>query len=238
MEKESLLIAYKNKDWKAGFRFLETELKKDPDNAILNRQLGEAFDGILLDDDNYLKYTKKAYELDSTNIDNGEQYYDALLGSENFKEALKLIENNNFKSLFSKSEELDLLFRYYYQKKKYNNVQEVLKDRQMAYWTGNKLKYNARMGNKKYIDSMFAVINMKKSPVTSALVYAILKEKDSMYYYLENINVLGGQRQPYRSLRYGFRLINSWKEFDPYRKEERFKAILRKYYLPITHRNE
>ncbi len=75
--------------------------------------MGEAYDGIYLDNNNYLKYTKKAYKLDSTNIDNGEQYFYALLGSENFKEAKKLIESENFKLIYSKRQKLVFLLFYY-----------------------------------------------------------------------------------------------------------------------------
>jgi len=48
-----------------------------------------------------------------------------------------------------------------------------------------------------------------------------------MYYYLNKRNHIIGIRGP-----------NSQREFDPYRKEERYKAFLRKNYLPITHWNE
>ena len=37
---------------------------------------------------------------------------------------------------------------------------------------------------------------------------------------------------------WGIRYPNSRREFDPYRKEERYKELLRKNYLPITHWNE
>ena len=35
-----------------------------------------------------------------------------------------------------------------------------------------------------------------------------------------------------------FRFVNSRREFDPYRKEERYKDFLKRNYLPITHWNE
>jgi len=31
---------------------------------------------------------------------------------------------------------------------------------------------------------------------------------------------------------------NGWMEFDPWRKEERFKTFLKKNYLPLTHWNK
>jgi hypothetical protein len=44
-----------------------------------------------------------------------------------------------------------------------------------------------------------------------------------MYYYLENIG----------NPRWIIVTINE-REFDPYRNEDRFKAFLRKYYLPVA----
>jgi len=48
-----------------------------------------------------------------------------------------------------------------------------------------------------------------------------------MYHYLEKMDGDDIIKGP-----------NSRFEFDPYRKEERYKALLRKNYLPITHWNE
>ena len=235
-EKESILIAYKNKDWTAAIRFFEAELKKDPNNAILNRKLGEAYDGILLDDNNYLKYTNKAYELDSTNLVNGEQYFYALLRSENFKEALKLIENKNFKSLFSKSSELKFLYYYYLEEENYKKAQEVLKNSLMSNKLWFKLSINASLGNKKFVDSLIGKIGFGR--INKAILYAYLSEKDSMYHYLSISNAVQEQRMPDGRRGHSIRQINNFKAFDPYRKEERYKAHLKKHYLPITHWNE
>ena len=60
-----------------------------------------------------------------------------------------------------------------------------------------------------------------------ALIFAILNERDSMYYYLDkekNIILIN--------------LFNSRKEVDPYRKEEKYKEYLKNNYLPVTHWNE
>ena len=60
-----------------------------------------------------------------------------------------------------------------------------------------------------------------------ARVFAILEERDSMYYYINKEKDI-----------YKIRYFNSYFEVDPYRKEERFKALLKKNYLPLTHWNE
>ncbi len=59
-----------------------------------------------------------------------------------------------------------------------------------------------------------------------ALGLLFLEERDSLYYYLKNDDNVNSNT------------VNSRREFDPYLKEERYKALLRKHYLPITHWNE
>jgi len=236
LEKESVLIAYKNKDWTAAVRFFEDTLKKDPNNAILNRKLGEAYDGILLDNNNYIKYTKKAYELDSTNWVNGWEYQSALLVGKKFAAYKKLIQSQNFKSVYSKSEGLNYLFNYYYFQEDYKKAQDLLKDTLMYGIDYNKAAISAQFGD---INAVVSFLNRHKYfPEFKVPFYAILDEKDTMYFYLEKIKGYRHQRHPANSERYGLRSINSWKEFDPYRKEERYKALLRKHYLPITKWNK
>jgi len=237
LEKKSILIAYKNKDWTAAIRFYEKEIEKNPNNAILNRKLGEAYDGILIDEINYLKYTKKAYELDSTNLDNGVEYHNALLRNNDFSEAKKLMQGENFKTLFDPKENLNILFYYYYYQENYKKAQEVFKKGSLINDNFQKALIFAQLGDRESIDSL--IVNNLIGKYSKAYSYAILKEKDSMYYYLERISLFDASRTPVRSYRWwGFRNVNSWKEFDPYRKEERYKVILKKNYLPITHWNE
>ena len=237
LEKQSILIAYKNKDWTAAIRFFEAEIEKNPNNAILNRKLGEAYDGILIDNINYLKYTKKAYELDSTNLDNGVEYHNALLRNNDFIEAKKLIQGENFKTLFDPKEKLNILFYYYYYQENYKKAQEIFKKGSLLNDNYYKAIIFAQLGDRESLDSL--IDKNLSGTYSKAFSYAILEEKDSMYYYLERIEALDRSRYPTRSYRwFGLRTVNSWREFDPYRKEERFKAILRKNYLPITHWNE
>ena len=63
--------------------------------------------------------------------------------------------------------------------------------------------------------------------VKKTIVFAILKEKDSMYYYMDK------EKEASNILE-----INGAIEVDPYRKEERYKTFLKKNYLPLTQWNE
>jgi len=58
-----------------------------------------------------------------------------------------------------------------------------------------------------------------------ALVHAILKERDSMYYYLDKL------KYAYNT---NIAVPNSMNEFDPYRNEERFKSLLKEFYMPTS----
>ncbi|MCK5402263.1 MAG: helix-turn-helix domain-containing protein [Flavobacteriaceae bacterium] len=221
---ESLIKAYKNKDWKEAIRFFEMEIEKDPNNSYLYNQLGHAYDEILNDNINFLKYAKIAYELDSTNSSNVSLYHSALVESKNFATAKKLMQSQNFKSLHNEKQQLNYLWYYYYHQENYEKAQEVLKDSLMEDNIFYKVITYAQLGDREKVDDIFKDILNINSKV---FVYAILKERDSMYHYL------GKLIEPGRIRRH-----KSRREFDPYRKEERFKAFLKKNYLPITHWNE
>jgi len=225
--KKCLLKVFKNKDWTEFVRILEEEIIKDPNNAFLNRYLGEAYDEILNDDSNCLKYAKKAYKLDSANSKNTSVYYLSLLENKKFSEAKRLLQSKNFKSLLNDQNQIIYTWYYYYHQENYDKAKEILQDSLIEthyYYKG--LTY-AQLGNRKKVDSFFSMERAWFPNSYKAFVYAALNEKDSMYYYLEKMDNL-----------YRIRAPNGRREFDPYRKEERFKAFLRKNYFPLTHWNE
>ena len=72
-------------------------------------------------------------------------------------------------------------------------------------------------------DSIYDIFNNKQIYNSEkVIVYAILNEKDSMYHYLNSINSKDR-----------IMLLNGDNSINPYRHESKFKAILRKNYLPI-----
>jgi TolB-like protein/AraC-like DNA-binding protein/Tfp pilus assembly protein PilF len=229
--RQSQIEAYKNKDWTEAIWFFENEIEKDPNNSFLYKQLGHAYDEILNDDSNFIKYSKKAYKLDSASSTNARVYFNALTEGNKFKDAKILLQSQNFKSVRSEIQQLGHLWSYYYFQENYYKsqevLQEVLKDSlQVNYFYYYKAFTYAQLGDRKTIDSLFNMDDGWTSS-TKAFIYAILEERDSMYYYMEKMHNADGIRGP-----------NSRREFDPYRKEERFKALLKKNYLPLTHWNE
>ena len=225
--REYLIIAYKNKDCSKVIPFLEAKIEKDTNNPILYNMLANAYDAVLNDDSNAIKYAKKAYEIDSTNY--AEAYLVQLVEGKKFKEAKILLQSKNFKSVVSEPQQLWGLWYYYYHQENYKKALEVAKDSLIAIKYITRVITYAQLGDRKKVD----ILNKKilsfryNSTTTRAFVYAILKDRDSMYYYLENGNHDFKMNFP-----------NSRREFDPYRKEERFKELLKKNYLPLTHWNE
>ena len=59
-----------------------------------------------------------------------------------------------------------------------------------------------------------------------AFVFAVLKNRDSMYFYMDKAVMEEKIR------------INSRSEVDPYRKEQRYIEFLEKNYMPVTHWNK
>jgi len=237
LSRKSLLKAYINKDWKEAIRFYEAEIEKDPNNSFLYNQLGHLYDEILNDDINFIKYSKKAYELDSTNSSNTVTYFNALVEGEKFAEANSLMESNNFKSVLKKKQQLSSLWYFYYHQENYKKAQDVLKDSLMADDILSKSITYAQLKDRKSVDSLLR-FSFSRIHTYKIFIYAILKEKDSMYYYLELASHRCGSNYRIMPRGNGISGPNNRREFDPYRKEERFKEFLKKNYLPITHWNE
>ena len=88
----------------------------------------------------------------------------------------------------------------------------------------DKICISAQLGK---VDKVYKLlIDYNEKDVSGkAFIFAILQEKDSMYHYLKKEDI-------------DYWWVNGRFEFDPYRKEERYKAFLKKNYLPITHWNE
>ena len=229
IEKECI----EKRDWAIAITLYHKEIDLDSTNSTLYRRLAISYKNILFDNKNYLKYAKKAYEVGELYAQNNDQnrysfnadeYFFALLKNKKFKEADNLLHDEYFKSLNGGSS----LFYYnnyinYYQGN-YSKAQAFIDS--FAYNKTYELTINYAQQNKvKKVDSILnkGLLNAYEK----AIVFAILKEKDSMYLTIEkekNINIILE--------------FNGSIEVDPYRKDERFKALLKKNYLPITHWNE
>lgn len=219
------LEALNKKDWTVAIKGFHNAIEKDSTNSFLFYELGHAYNDILNEDINYAKYCKLAYEMDSTVWVNANSYYYSLVWSKKFNEANELSQNENFKSFFNERQKLKQLFYYHYRNENFKKTQKILLDSLMSKSFLERAINFAQLGDKENLNKILkkdVLINVDK-----AFIFAILNEKDSMYFYME------GEKDIFH-----IKHINSRFEFDPYRKEERYKAFLKKNYLPITHWNE
>jgi TolB-like protein/AraC-like DNA-binding protein/predicted Zn-dependent protease len=217
------LIGAKNKSYTTLLAESKSRIEAHPDKALYYLMLADEYEGIWKDDEKSLENIKKAYDLDSKYMIG---YINLLIKTERYEEASVLMKSDQFKSNFEKKIRLNILWWYYYRQKKYTKALDVLKDSLYANEYSKHAYTFAQMGNRKKVDSMNkrypwgrGVLYWHKN---KAIIHAALKDRDSMYFYLER--VYGPQRIQNISCRI---------EFDPYRHEDRFKAFLRKNYLPV-----
>ena len=138
------------------------------------------------------------------------------------------MQSENYRSIVSERSQLNQLWHFYYHKEEYQKAHEVLKDSLFTNQYLEKTITYAQLGDRKKVDSMnkrhpWGTGNWNDFSPTKARIHAILENRDSMYYYLENI--VGVQ---------SIILAINEREFDPYRNEDRFKAFLKKWYLPVS----
>jgi TolB-like protein len=221
------------KDWAESINLYQLQIELDTVNSHLYRKLAEAYNGILNDDINYIKYAKKAYELGELyeqNVssyffsDNAYTYYLSLLKTERFKEANNLLQNDYFSSLFLEQSRLSLVIDYHYYTGDYNKVQTT----HDTYVYSEDFELSILYAQQNDIKKVTSILNKNAlKSYEKAIVFAILKERDSMYYYME-------KEKDIENVLY----FNGSIELDPYRKEDRYKTFLKKNYLPLTQWNE
>lgn len=228
------IISLEKKNWIEAIKYLHEELQKDPKNALIYRWLGLEYDWILNDNDKYLEYTKKAYELKPTSWANISVYIIALIEGKKFNEAEILMNTNNYMNHFDDVRKLIDLISFSYEKEDYDHALELFKNPLLndidksgyTKWILQiKLTILAQKGDIKGIQEILDT--NKIDNYTKTVMFAILKERDSMYYYLE-------KELKIEEIKW----FNGYNEANPYRKEERYKAFLKKNYLPLTHWNE
>jgi len=209
------------KDQTIAFNIYKEAISKYPeDEAFFTQELAGAYDGILNDQEAYLKYAKQAYEMDSTLNSTISAYHEALLESGLFNAVIELQNSENYKKNTTKLQRLNDLHDYYYFKKDKQNQLRILKDSLMVNNMGYKAYTYAQIGDAQNLKTVFDKLNA----TNKAVIFAILKQRDSMYFYLNKDDVTLRQA----------RFPNSRPEMDPYRKEPRYMEFLKKHYFPIS----
>ncbi len=215
------IISFEKKDWRESIKFYHKAVEEDSLNPEITLQLGGHYFEVLNDKTNFIKYAKKAFELDSNYM---RSYFNALLEGGKYKEAENFMKNN-IEAIQQNQREPIYLFDYYYYQKKFKEAQKILNDNSINNPSFRFSRIHAQLNN---IKEVYQILNSEKlANSEKAIVFAILKERDSMYYYINK------ELSIYKILEF-----NGYNELDPYRKEERYKEYLQKNYLPITHWNE
>ena len=229
IEKECI----EKRDWAKAVTLYHKEIELDSTNSTLYRRLATSYNDILLDNKNYIKYAKKAYEIgelyaqndDRRNTSsNGYSYYISLLKTEKFKEVNNLLQNDYFTSLFDSQYQNMLSYKYHYYMGNYDQAALTIDSLFYKRYFDHSLIY-AQQNDIKKVTSILNKDILR--PYQKAIVFAVLKERDSMYHYMNK------ESDIWRIIE-----INGSIEVDAYRKEDRYKAFLKKNYLPLTHWNE
>jgi TolB-like protein/Tfp pilus assembly protein PilF len=237
LKQSAYINTLKNKDITEFFKAYLLALEKEPKNAQWHNDLAYYYRSILNDYESAVKHSKIAFEIDDVFVS---EYFTYLCFNKQYDEAKSILENPSLMSSFSESEKQYHWFLYYSLKREYIKALHYT-DYQ---WNINSYKIS-HYEDKAWLLSLMGekeiVIDMLKSQggTTSvrnklypykAILFANLKLKDSMYYYIEK--ALNGRALAHNRL-YELMKINGRFEFDPYRNEPRFKAYLKENYFPI-----
>lgn len=222
---------FKDKDWRPIHDWAESLLIEDPENVLkgdpkkiaqMYRNLSEGYDQNFIDKQKSKEYAKKAYEL---NADNFWYYMKILSKNGHFKEAEQVMQTDFFKNLSEKNKTY-FTWEFYYYKEDYIQAQNLIDKNPKAFGYKAKSKTYAQLGDRAKLDSInksYFVYGEYKY-FNKAYVHAILKERDSMYYYLNKV-------------RYSFRnslpVTNGSTEFGPYKNDKRYKALLKELFITI-----
>jgi len=222
-EQENSLLGHinslKNKDWTESILVYKNWMEKEPNNPNSHYGLSNRYSCISRDHIKMLEHAERAYNLDTENVQLASHFIMALLKNKKFAQVNELLNNSNFINKFSEDQKNELFFYYHYYQKNYVKA----------------LVYNNKLKIKNFEFEALIFAKLRDTTQTyyllnnhifsygqKARVFAILQEKDSMYYYLNRLVALDCLS------------INDKEEFDPFRNEQEFKAFLKKNYFPYS----
>ena len=218
------LLVHKNKSWAPVWDRNIAKIKREPENAFLNRWISALQAQVAYDENKAIYFAKKASELDT---DYFWQYFYLLVNNGFYTEAEQVMHSEAFINL-SESIKLKCNWFYYYYKGDYDQAHKIIKGNPENFDYRHFSTTYAHLGERKKLDSIDKLyyLHGEFKYQRKARIHAILKERDSMYYYLNKA-------------RYAFTGTAMWlcsnKDLAPYKNEARFKAVLKKFYVPYTH---
>jgi len=213
--------SFKNKDRTGIIDKLKKDLEESPDKTWIYNALARNYLTILNDYEKSYENYKKFYELSPKNYQNSSRYFYALLYVKKFDEAKKLLEDESFMEVFNGGRDKYVSFDYHYYKGEYKEALVYLEQhkKNKQYYL-NKGAVYGYLGDTQEVRNVLD--NYVKRNYVKSMFFAIQKNRDSMYFYMNKIT------NPYSASS-----VNQYPEFDPYRSEPKFKAFLRNNYLPV-----
>jgi len=222
---ECYIEVYKKKDWTEFVNYRRKSLNENPDSPWYHRSYAYSCAGILGDNVKALIHFKKAYELSPPNYYYSQPYFYSLLYNRKFEVARELLNDKKFMSVFNGDRHSYIFFDYHYYKGEYKEALTYLERHKVhSQYYLNKAAVYAYLNK---LDIVYDILNNHlPRNEQKALVFAIMKERDSMYNCMNRIT------KPIR-----IRNFNQYPELDIYRNEPRFKEFLKKNYLPLQNNN-
>jgi len=217
-------MGFKNKGWQPVINLYENLLISDPENAVAYYvYLAEGYDyGVILDKPKAKEYAQKAFEL---NADFFDFYFYILTKNSHFKEAEQAMQSDYFKNL-SNPNQTYYTWQFYYYKEDYKQALAIIDKHPTRFLYNTRSLTYAQLGDREKLDSINKIyfVHGEYKYFQKAYVHAILKEPDSMYYYLNKVRY---------SFRNTFILTNGAPEFEPYKNDARYKQLLKEFFIPI-----
>ena len=215
-------MTYKTKSWESAFSYLHAKLKSEPKNPFYHYYIAYLYEAVIYDKNKAIFYMKKASELDPKYLS---MYITILVFNDFYKEADAIMQSEAFKKQSEYKKAL-IYFRYYYYKRDFNKAYDIINENPELISDYDQIVTYAQLGYTKKMDSINKICYLHGDHrfQIKAQVHAILKQPDSMYYYLN--------KAKYAFYGTPYFYINE-KDFDPYRNDTRFKALLKEYYIPF-----
>ena len=219
VDKEVELLMKKSADYNSAIELYTKSIEEDPNSAYLNHAFGAFYDNYMNDDINAIKYLYNAQDLDSTNGFRLRAYHNILCEGRKFEEAIEYINSDRYKKYTSDVQKAMSNFYYYYHSENYIEAKKILlSDSLLNTDVHLKVLLFSQLGEKEKVYTIFKT----EEPLVNSKVFgfAILEQRDSLYHYFDTkeVNALW---------------FNSRREFDPYRKDDQYIALMKKHGLPI-----
>jgi len=219
-EANGLINSYKVKDFTEVIKSYEEGIKKYPNNSELYIELARNYLGVQVDRSIALIYAEKAYQLDNSNRLAAFIYLSLLIENKKISKAFVLKNRLDSLDFINETNQNFFLSQIKLFNGNYTDALNLINELPEEYIL-TRARINFLMGDSLKVKKILKEYSPKYSR-TKAGKFALLKQRDSMYYFLDRLvdfDVLLA--------------ANSNICYDIYRHEPRYKAFLRKKYLPV-----